>query len=365
MGALMSKSIAIIGAGIFGTTIALHLSDDGHRVKLIDCRDDILKGTSFNNTRRVHLGFHYPRDLSTAKQSFDGFGSFNKKYKECIKTNFFNYYLIAKKNSKTSLSEYLKFCSRLGAPFEKCKERLPENTQNCDGGIKCPEYVYDCDQLRNLIYNDVNKSGISFMLSTKVKSIKNKVGYQLTYNNGENEDFDAVVNCSYYNVNQFNKSLGIQSEPTQYEYTINFVIDLPIQHIGITIMDGPFVTLLPFGKPGRFILYHVKYSVLKTVVNESPPRKWESSDTSPTSSIDMNKLFRKTIQESSYFIPILKKAKFVKLLESPRMVLANKEETDARPSILNVPFKNYLTFFSGKVDHCFTVSNKISKYFSH
>ena len=360
----MSKYIAVIGAGIFGTSIALRLGVDGHRVRLIESRDNILNGTSFNNTRRVHLGFHYPRDLSTAKESFSGFESFYKKYNECIKTNFFNYYLIAKQNSKTSLSEYFKFCSLLGAPFEEFTKKFPVNTQNCKGGIKCPEYVYDCDQLRNLIYKEINNSDISLMLATKVKSIKKNIDFRLSYGNTEIEDFDAVVNCSYYNINQFNKSLHIESELTQYEYTINFVIDLPIQHIGITIMDGPFVTLLPFGKPGRFILYHVKHSVLKTVVNNSPPKAWLSSKTSPTSSADINQLFAKTIEDSSYFIPILKKAKFVKLLESPRMVLANKEETDARPSILNVPIKNYLTVFSGKVDHCFTVSNKISNYFS-
>lgn len=360
----MSKYIAVIGAGIFGTSIAIRLHEDGHRVKLIESHNDILKGTSFNNTRRVHLGFHYPRDLSTAKQSLDGFESFYKKYKECIKTNFLNYYFIAKENSKTSLPEYFEFCSRLGAPFKIITNELPAMTQNCEGGIKCPEYVYDCDQLRKLIYKEINKSEINLMLSTKVKSIKKSTDYRLSYDNDKDEVFDAVVNCSYYNINQFNKSLGIQSESTQYEYTINFVIDLPIQHIGITIMDGPFVTLLPFGKPGRFILYHVKHSVLKTVINASPPKEWENSKTSPTSHTEINQIFAKTIEDSSYFLPVLKKATFVKLLETPRMVLANKEETDARPSILNVPVTNYLTVFSGKVDHCFTVSNKISNYFS-
>ena len=360
----MSKYIAVIGAGIFGTTIALKLHEDGHRVKLIESHNDILKGTSFNNTRRVHLGFHYPRDLSTAKQSFGGFESFYKKYMKCIKTNFLNYYFIAKENSKTSLPEYFEFCSRLGAPFEEVTKKLPAMTQNCEGGIKCQEYVYDCDQLRRLIYKEIKKSDISLMLSTKVKFIKKSTNYRLSYDNAEDEVFDAVVNCSYYNINQFNKSLGVQSESTQYEYTINFVIDLPIKHIGITIMDGPFVTLLPFGKPGRFILYHVKHSVLDTVISDSPPNEWKPSKKSPTSCRDINQLFSKTIEDSSYFIPILKKATFVKLLESPRMVLANKEETDARPSILNVPIKNYLTVFSGKVDHCFTVSNKISNYFS-
>lgn len=310
------------------------------------------------------MGFHYPRDLSTARQSFDGFESFYKKYKKCIKTNFPNYYLIAKEDSKTNLDEYFNFSSSLGAPHEKVNKLLPSNTQNCDGGIKCSEYVYDCDQLRRMIFKEINQTDIDLILSTKVISIKKNKGFQISYDNGTSEFFDAIVNCSYYNINQFNKNLNISSEATKYEYTINFIIDLPLEHIGLTIMDGPFVTLLPFGKPGRFILYHVKHSVLKTVVNHTPPKEWESLNTSPTSLLDIKQLFIKTIEDSSYFIPILKKARFVKILESPRMILANKEASDARPSIINTPLKNYLTVFSGKIDHCFSVADKISNYLS-
>lgn len=361
----MSKSIAVVGGGIFGVAAALRLHSDGHRIKLIESRNDILKGTSFNNTRRVHLGFHYPRDLSTAKQSFVGFENFLKKYRDCIYTNFLNYYLIAKKYSKTSLNEYFNFSSNIGATFEEITKNFPANTQNCDGGIKCTEYVYDCDKLRNLIYKEINRSNIDLTLLTRVKSIKRDVDFQLSFEDAKDEYFDAVVNCSYYNIYQFNKTLGIESKPAKYEYTINFIIDLPIPHIGITIMDGPFVTLLPFGKPGRFILYHVKHSVIKTVINVSPPTEWLSTKTAPSASTNIQQLFDKTIEDSSYFLPILKKATFVKLLESPRMILANKEKTDARPSLLDAPLKNYLTVFSGKVDHCFTISNKISKYFSN
>ena len=360
----MSKYIAVIGAGIFGTTIALRLCADGHRVKLLESNSNILMGTSHHNTRRVHLGFHYPRDLSTAKQSFLGFEEFNNRYGDCIKSDFSNYYFIATHNSKTSLQEFLNFSSLLGAPFEHLSNGLPSMIKHCEGGIKCPEFVYDCDHLKKMIYGEISKSNVNLCSSTRVKSIEKNKSYKLIYPNNEYENFDAIVNCSYYNINQFNRSLGISSVMNQYEYTVNFIIELPMQHIGITIMDGPFVTLLPFGKPGRFILYHVKHSVLKSIVNDTPPQGWQSSKTSPITTTDIKQLFEETIEDSALFIPILRKAKFINLLESPRMVLANTEETDARPSILNVPVENYLTVFSGKVDHCFAVSNKISNYFT-
>ena len=168
----MSKYIAVIGAGIFGTTIALRLCADGHRVKLLESNNDILMGTSYHNTRRVHLGFHYPRDLSTAKQSFLGFEEFHNRYGDCIKSDFLNYYFISAHNSKTNLREYLNFSSLLGAPFENLSNGLPRTIKHCEGGIKCPEFVYDCDHLRKLIRVEISKSNVNLRTSTRVKSIK-------------------------------------------------------------------------------------------------------------------------------------------------------------------------------------------------
>ena len=59
-----------------------------------------------------------------------------KKFMKCIKTNFLNYYLIDKENSKTSLHEYFKFATCIGEPFETIVKDLPSNVKNYDGGTK-------------------------------------------------------------------------------------------------------------------------------------------------------------------------------------------------------------------------------------
>ena len=362
----MSKKIAVIGAGIFGTNIAITLSKDGHNVQIFESKDKILNGTSFNNTRRVHLGFHYPRDIETAKQSFEGFKDFCDAYRDCLISNFDNFYLIAKNNSKTNVEDYLSFCSQISAPFKFVTDQLIIDVKNCEGGIKCDEFVYDCDLLRKIMLDEIYKNNISLFLSSKVNSIKKSKRFEIYIKDNSMEEFDAVVNCSYYNINQFNQDLNISCEPKQYEYTVNFIIDLPIDRIGITIMDGPFVTLLPFGEePGRFILYHVSHSVIEKVVSEYPPTNWTDSKNILSKSVNIQELFRNTINDSSFFIPILKKAKLVKILESPRVILANKEDTDARPSFIENPIFNYFTVFSGKIDHCFGVSRKISEHLSN
>ena len=54
--------IAIIGAGFFGSTIALKLSEQ-HTVHLYEKENNILNGASKVNQFRFHMGFHYPRSF--------------------------------------------------------------------------------------------------------------------------------------------------------------------------------------------------------------------------------------------------------------------------------------------------------------
>ena len=58
---------------------------------------NLLIGASKNNQNRLHLGFHYPRDIKTGYQCIEGFDTFSKKYKMAIFKDFKNAYFISEK----------------------------------------------------------------------------------------------------------------------------------------------------------------------------------------------------------------------------------------------------------------------------
>ena len=58
------KDIAVIGAGITGTTAALMLAERGHQVHLIDKASNVMTGASLINEGKIHLGFVYVNDPS-------------------------------------------------------------------------------------------------------------------------------------------------------------------------------------------------------------------------------------------------------------------------------------------------------------
>ena len=67
------------------------------------------------------------------------------------------------------------------------------------------------------------------------------------------------------------------------------------------------------------------------------------------------------LSDCSAFLPILMESKLAGFLEGPRMVLADHDKDDARPSILQDHGENYLTVFSGKLDHFFAIIDSLYK----
>ena len=59
-------NVLIVGAGIFGCSIAHELSKNKINVTIVDSNSDIMLNASKNNHNRLHLGFHYPRSKETA-----------------------------------------------------------------------------------------------------------------------------------------------------------------------------------------------------------------------------------------------------------------------------------------------------------
>ena len=74
------KKICIVGAGLFGCTIALVLSKAGYFVDLYEKNPDIMSETSLKNQQRFHLGYHYPRSSKTISEIKSSFNIFTKFY---------------------------------------------------------------------------------------------------------------------------------------------------------------------------------------------------------------------------------------------------------------------------------------------
>ena len=68
----------ILGAGIYGLYAALFCGNRGEKILVIECDAKAFGRATYINQARVHMGYHYPRSLSTAMKSAGYFERFNK-----------------------------------------------------------------------------------------------------------------------------------------------------------------------------------------------------------------------------------------------------------------------------------------------
>ena len=359
---LISPRVAVIGCGIFGSLIALRLAEKGAKVSVYERLNNGLLGASANNQNRLHLGFHYPRDDLTALQCIKGFGSFRTVFEDSILESFPNAYFIANSGSLTTPTDYLEFCKRLNLSYELINlDDFFININDVALGVMTNEVVYDCNILRKNILNKLSLAKVFPNFNCEITKISYfNEQFTLIANNDLICNFDYVVNCTYANINFLTAQLGYEVPVYQYEYTIVPIIEWNQDAVGLTIMDGKYMTVLPYGKSGKFLLYHVEHTVIASVIADQIPFSWLNPETSPSKDLDLMKLFEKIIFSCAKFIPNLISAKLVGFLQGPRVVLANRDNTDARPSIINHYDSGYFSVFTGKIDHCIWVADDIA-----
>jgi glycine/D-amino acid oxidase-like deaminating enzyme len=361
MAKLDVADVVVIGGGIFGAEVALKAKSLGLSVKIYEAKDNILSGASQNNQNRLHLGFHYPRDLETGRQSIRGFNAFREKYQESIQDDFVNAYFIANSNSLTSPAAYLTFCEELGVPFTKIEsDDFPVAVRGADTGVLCGEVVYDCQILRALVWKMLDRQMVDVALRTRVtKVVQHAEGYEVEGSDGSTIAANVIVNSSYSDINRITAQLGYPVSENLYEYTAVPIIKLALPRVGVTIMDGPFMTVLPYGKTDSFLLYNVVQSVVASEVAELIPHEWLTPETAPFQYVDKAAFFMRMVRRCSEYLPVLKDAELVGFLEGPRMVLAKRDDSDARPSIVNDYNGSYISVFAGKIDHSLWVADEV------
>ena len=230
-----------------GAEIALKASACGLSVKVLEAKPDILSGASMNNQNRFALGdFIIPRDLETGRQSIRGFDAFRQNYADCIQSDFLNAYFIANSGSMTTPTSYFEFCTELGVPFQKTEAKhFSLLIHGADSGILCEEVIYDCAILRDLVkakpptnasrcdgrregYPTFQRGGGGIGLKPPIKT-----PFLLI----------VVINASYSDINRLTEGLGHVVNENRYEYTVIPIIKMDMPRIGVTIMDGPFMTV--------------------------------------------------------------------------------------------------------------------------
>ncbi len=355
--------VAIIGGGIFGISCALELGEICD-VTVYEQNSEIMRGGTYGNQYRHHYGYHYPRSPETVRQCQAAEKDFVGVWGAAIISDLPAYYAVASENSKVTAEQFLEFCEALKLPYEK---NYPSedflDRRHVDTCIKTKEPVYDYSLLRKLA-NDIILSnthiqiklnnavvGCKFDESNGTKLISTKTAGQVSH-----ESFDFVVNATYANYNVFCNWLGFATIPLELRLKELIVVELPRpQFIAVTVMDGPFVTLVPIGKGGRYTLGDVTRSIHGKEISTSGP-KWSKADIAGRVS-----RFPEMQENDPFFIPIIKDAKYVQSIFGVLPARPNSNATDERITSVTDHGRGCWSVLEGKIITCVTAAKTIKR----
>lgn len=348
--------IVIIGGGFFGCCLAAYMKHKGINILLLEKERDLMLRSSAVNQARVHTGFHYPRSFVTALRSLANLPRFMLEFRTAITDNFTMLYAVALKGSKVGANRFYATFKDMNAPIKRAN---PEHSRLFDKRLiedvfEVKEYAFDYTVVRDILRRQMENRGVEIVLETRVRRcVKGDRNTRLELDNGKSIFSEHVFNCTYSLLNVLLDESGQSLLPLKHEITEVALVQPPseLNNIGITVIDGPFFSTMPYPARECYSFTHVRYT---------PHLMWK--DVSPC--VDGHEYLLKNIPPSNYnhmvrdavrYTPCLSQTRYIESLFEVKSILLKNEGDDGRPIMLQEcsELRSMYSVLGGKIDNVF------------
>jgi hypothetical protein len=284
----------------------------------------ILRRASFVNQARVHHGYHYPRALATADSARRHYARFVEDYAEAIRHDMEHVYAVAR-GSRVSADQFARFCDRIGAPCVEAPQArqalfAPELIEEV---FSVRELAFDARKLADRLHARLADAGIDLKLGCEARF----AGTRADLNRLETSQGAIVApwvfNCTYANLG--GTGIDLQAR-VKVETTEIALIEPPaaLAGLGVTVVDGPFFSTMPYPAVGLHSLTHVRFTphssqVSAVAADAEPPER--------SRAVAMQR-------DASRFLPALAQASLKGSLYELKAVLHRNEDDDGRPILI-------------------------------
>ena len=368
----------ILGAGIYGLYSAIKCGHAGQKVLVLEYDNAPFSRATYINQARVHMGYHYPRSLSTAVKSAHYYRRFHEDFGFAIHDKFLQIYATSASFSWTNAEAFKRFCQAAEIKCEEISPNLYFKHGMCDGAFLTEEDTYDAHIIRDYYLEELKKlNNVEVKFCVRIDAIVRNNSEVIVEYHDEKRNYISttafLLNSTYASTNQILHKIkdkkDVGTEDTNFEqFKIKYEqceivlcnVGNNLKGVGLTVMDGPFFSIMPFGKTPYHSLTSVtftphvtSYEDLPTFVCQdgvkcSPEQlgNCNECDHKPKSAWEhMSHLARK------YMKPELK-FDYQGSLFSMKPILKTSEIDDSRPTaiVVNSQKPTIISVLSGKIN---------------
>lgn len=356
----------ILGAGLYGLYAAERCGRRGQSVLVLECENRPFERATYINQARIHQGYHYPRSLHTALKSAGYFQRFCRDYAFCVNSSFKQVYATSTEMSWTNAKQFREFCKAARIPCEEVEPTRFFRKDLVDGAFLTQEFTYDAHLLKDYLIDRINElSNVRIQCGRRLSSIEVRGGdYVIFLEDGTSHATGFLLNATYASVNQVLALAGLEPFAIKYELC-EIALCKPygtLEGAGITVMDGPFFSIMPFGKTGLHSLTSVSFTPHQTCRKPLPQFNCQDfgalscsplqlgncnlCDARPETAFGyMSQLARKYLKDDYRFA-------YVESLFSMKPILQASEIDDSRPTVIRKHTTDpiFCSVLSGKIN---------------
>jgi hypothetical protein len=354
----------IIGAGIYGLYAALVSCKKGQKVLVLDKGSESFERGSLINQARLHNGYHYPRSYSTAVKSSFYYQRFRNDFTHAINDKFTQIYGIAKNYSWANGVQFKNFCNNLKILCEDSKIESFFNPIEVESAFVTDEVSFDAIQIKNILVKSLQQYNCTFIYNSTITKVnKAELNFSLELKDGSSYSSNFVLNATYASTNEIHSLFDFEALNVKYELceVILCKVSDNFKNLGITLMDGPFFSIMPFGNSGFHSITSVSHTPHLTSYSKLPtfPCQLSSTKCKPNLLDNCNLCSLKPKSAYSNMFQIAKKylnsnfhLTYERSLFTIKPILINSEIDDSRPTIIKKLSSNpdFYTVFSGKIN---------------
>jgi glycine/D-amino acid oxidase-like deaminating enzyme len=227
------------------------------------------------------------------------------------------------------------------------------------------ESAFDATKLTERMREALHQSGVEVRLRSQALRLDTDGGERLVVRvagpSGEQPvSAEMVFNCTYAAMNRLLASSELPIIPVGYEQAELAIVDPPevLSDKAITVMCGPFFSLMPFPPLRKHTLSHVRYT---------PHMSWEDSDASVASTPNaedperLASTFVSMICDARRYVPCLAECRLSGSLWETKAVLPTSAVDDSRPILFRAhhAIPNLFCVMGGKIDNVYDVLDEI------
>lgn len=370
----------IIGGGIFGAYAALYLSQQNQKVCIVEKEKRLFQKASIVNQARLHSGYHYPRSVATAMMSDDNKARFTEDHNDFINFQFEKYYAIDGHGSFTDSLQFQRFCDYINIKCKPVEDHPLFNYQRLEALYSTIEYTFDPILIASYYIQKLKEdknieikryesvcqaedAGSSWLLELNALERNSKywVGAK------------QIINATYAGSNTINRLFHVPEINLMHEISeMAFVTSPQIRDIGLTVMDGQYGSIMPYGKSGLLSLSSVAYTHHKVSYEQEPHFDCQAlnPECQPNFLSICNRCvakpksnYRKMLSQiKHYFSDRVELQYFFSMFTIKSKLQANYID-DGRPTEISILKENprYYCIFAGKINSIYEIE-KVLKF---